>query len=302
MNGALPSKTPLAPPRVSILTINWNSYGDTARLLGSLRRLTYPSFDVIVVDNGSTDGSLEKLRADYPEVTVLPLPDNTGFGAANNAALRRVLEANIPFAWLINNDAFPEPTALDSLVARLQAVPKAGAAGGIVVEDTPPGGIQAWGGGRIHPWLGYARSIVSADETPEFLTGACLLLRTAALREVGLFDERFFLYWEDTDLCFRLREAGWLLTVAETRIHHTGSASTGRFPRKRAFHILRSFALLMHLHARWPRAKSFSAACFQSLGKALAGNGPAAAGCWEGWRAGRAACGRPDCPRRKARL
>jgi GT2 family glycosyltransferase len=287
MKESLPSKTGFTAPHVRIVTLNWNSYDDTARLLDSLRRLSHPAFDVVVVDNASTDGSLERLRAGFPEATYLSMPTNAGFGAANNAALRQALHENIPFVWLINNDAIPEPGALDVLLDRMQAVPEAGAVGGIVIDDAPSGRIQAWGGGQIHPWLGYVRLNASAAEPLEFITGACLLLRTAALREVGLFDERFFLYWEDADLCFRLRKASWVLTVAETRISHKGSATTRRFPRTRSLHSARSLVLFMDRHVRWSGPKCLSAICFQSLCKVLRGNLPAAAGFWQGWHAGR---------------
>lgn len=294
MNGALPSKTPAAAPHVRIVTINWNAHADTARLLQALRALTYPAFETVVVDNGSTDGSLEKLRAEFPEVHFLPLATNAGFGAANNAALRPALARAVPFAWLINNDARPEPAALEALIARMEADPRAGAAGCIVLDEAPPNGIQAWGGGHINPWLGYVRLNASAAEPLEFITGAALLLRTAALREAGLFDERFFLYWEDADLCFRLRKAGWRLTVAEARVHHKGSSTTGRNRRLRSFHSGRSLTLFMDKHERFPRLKSFAAIAFQSLGKLLRRNVPAAAGFWAGWRAGRAVDRRPD--------
>ena len=283
MNAGLPSKT---PPRVLVVTINWNSFDDTARLLRALRTLAYPAFETAVVDNGSTDGSLEKLRAGFPEVRFWALPANVGFGAANNMALREAIRRGIPYCWLVNNDALPDRGALDVLVARLEADPQAGAAGAVIVDDDPAEGVQAWGGGRIHPWLGWVRFSRSAAEPLEFLTGACLLLRTAALRETGLFDERFFLYWEDADLCLRLRKAGWRLAVAETRVRHKGSATTGRNPGRRSFHSGRSLVLFMNRHERLSRLKSFTAIVFQSLCKLARGNFAAGRGFWSGLRAG----------------
>ncbi len=283
MSAELPSKT---PPRVLAVTINWNSYADTARLLGALRTLACPACETVVVDNGSTDGSLDRLRAGFPEVRFLALPANAGFGAANNAALREALERQIPYVWLINNDALPDPGSLDALVARLEADPRAGAAGAVVVDDDSTARIQAWGGGHIRPWLGWVRLHRAPAGPLEFLTGACLLLRTAALRKAGLFDERFFLYWEDADLCFRLRKAGWHLVVADTRVRHKGSATTGRNRHLRSFHSGRSLVLFLHAHARHPRLKSFAAVAFQSLGKLVRGNPAAARGFWEGLRSG----------------
>lgn len=283
MSSALPSKT---PPRVLAVTINWNSHADTARLLGALRTCANPACEVVVVDNGSTDGSLDRLRADFPDVRFLALPANAGFGAANNAALREALERQIPYVWLINNDALPDPGSLAALVARMEADPRAGAAGAVVVDDDPAARVQAWGGGHIRPWLGWVRLHRAPAEPLEFLTGACLLLRTAALREIGLFDERFFLYWEDADLCFRLRKSGWHLVVADTRVRHKGSATTGRNRYLRSFHSGRSLVLFLHAHARHPRLKGFSAITIQSLGKLARANAPAARGFWAGFREG----------------
>ena len=283
MSAELPSKT---PPRVLAVTINWNSHADTARLLSALRTCGDPACEVAVVDNGSTDGSLDKLRAEFPEVRFLALPANAGFGAANNAALREALERQIPYVWLINNDALPDAGSLAALVARLEADPRAGAAGAVVVDDDSAARIQAWGGGHRRPWRGWVRLHRAPAGPLEFLTGACLLLRTAALREAGLFDERFFLYWEDADLCFRLRNSGWNLVVADTRVRHKGSATTGRNRYLRSFHSGRSLVLFLHAHARHPRLKSFAAVAFQSLGKLARGNVAAARGFWEGLRSG----------------
>jgi GT2 family glycosyltransferase len=290
MNGGMPSTiTPLAP-RVRIVTINWNAYDDLARLLQRLRHLTYPAFDVVVVDNASTDGSRERLSVEFPEVSLLPMTDNLGFGGANNVALRQAIQDNIPWVWVLNHDALPAPDALTALVAAGQTAPQIGAVGGVVFDDSPPGHIQAWGGGHIYPWLGAVRLGTAANDPLDFITGACLLLRTDALHNVGLFDERFFLYWEDADLCVRLRQAGWHLAVADSaHIWHRGSAVTGRNPRRRSFHSARSLVLFLSNHERFPHLKSLTAIAFQSLLKCLRGNFPAAAGFWSGWRAGRAA-------------
>lgn len=295
MNNAMPSKTTPPLPRVRIITINWNAYEDTARLLNRLRHLAYPAFDMVVVDNASTDGSQARLSAEFPEATVLPMATNAGFGGANNAALLQAISDGIPWAWLINNDAWPDPDALSALVAAGQAQPHTGAVGGVVFDESPPERIQAWGGGRIYPWSGVVRLGTTSRDPLEFITGACLLLNTDALREVGLFDERFFLYWEDADLCFRLRNAGWGLAVADSaRIHHRGSATTRRNPRLRSFHSARSLVRFMEKHERFPRLKSFTATAFQSLLKLLRGNIPAAAGFWQGWRAGLGASRLPN--------
>jgi len=114
-----------------------------------------------------------------------------------------------------------------------------------------------------------------------------MLLRCAALREAGLFDERFFLYWEDAELCARLRRAGWEMAVAgEAKVWHASSATTGRDAELRMFHITRSLALYLGARSRAPGVESLVATLFQAAGKLVRGNRAAARGAWLGRRAG----------------
>ena len=279
----------VSAPRVLISLINWNDHADTARALASLRGLAFREYGILVIDNGSTDDSLRRLQAQFPEADYLALPANIGFGAANNHALRRAQDGGIPYVWLLNNDTETDPDALTAMVRALDENPRLGAAGCVIRDMHPPHAVQAWGGGRIVPWLAIVRRNRTAQPPPDYLTGASLLLRTDAMREIGLFDEAFFLYWEDTDICFRLRKGGWGLTVAPVVVRHQGSSTTGRNPRQRSFHTARSYVLFLARHDRLPGLKSAVAIAFQSLLKLLRGRIPAACGFWEGWRAGRAA-------------
>ena len=283
----LPVRSPA--PRVLISLINWNDHDDTARALASLRGLSFRDVRILVLDNGSTDDSLHRLRAQFPDVEYLPLPANLGFGAANNHALRRAQDSGIPYVWLLNNDTETDPDTLTAMVRALDGDPRLGAVGCVIRDLRPPHAIQAWGGGRIIPWLAIVRCNRAAQPPPDYLTGASLLLRMDALREIGLFDEAFFLYWEDVDICYRLRRGGWGLAVAPVVVRHQGSSTTGRDPRQRSFHTARSYVLFLVRHERLPGLKSLVAIAFQSLLKLLRGRIPAAYGFWEGWRAGRAA-------------
>jgi GT2 family glycosyltransferase len=106
--------------------------------------------------------------------------------------------------------------------------PRVGAVGSVLYDMNNPNRVQAWGGGKVNLWFG--RSSLCAEQTPEdelsYLTGASLLLRRKSIEEVGLLDEAFFMYWEDVDLCFRLRKAGWKLAVArDSQVWHKESAS-----------------------------------------------------------------------------
>ncbi|HRZ13356.1 MAG TPA: glycosyltransferase family 2 protein [Kiritimatiellia bacterium] len=274
-------------PRVHIITLNWENEPVTARLLAALRELRYPNRETVVVDNGSADGSADRLAAAFPEAVILRAGRNLGFGAGNNLAIRRALEAGADYVWLINNDARPAPDALDALARAAEAAPRAGAVGAAIYHEDRPNALQAWGGGTVARWLGWARLATRPGAPVEYITGTSMLLRCAALREAGLFDERFFLYWEDAELCARLRRAGWEMAVAgEAKVWHASSATTGRDAELRMFHITRSLALYLGARSRAPGVESLVATLFQAAGKLVRGNRAAARGAWLGRRAG----------------
>jgi GT2 family glycosyltransferase len=275
------------PPLVHIVTLNWQNWPVTFELLRALRDLRYGAFKTVVVDNGSTDDSVKRLRESYPEVEVVEAGRNLGFGGGNNVAIRRALDAGADYIWLINNDAKPAADALEALVATAEKSPRSGAAGSVILSESPPGQVEAWGGGDVVRWMGYARLSRGPGRPLTFISGTSMLLRAAALREVGAFDELFFLYWEDTDLCARLVEGGWSLAVAEgSKVRHAMSTTTGRDPLGRAHHIMRSYVLFLRKHSKAAFLNSVLALALQSLGKLRRADGKALRGTWSGWAAG----------------
>ena len=214
---------------VEVVVLNWNGWQDTLACMASLARLDYPDFRLLVVDNGSTDGSAGKISEAMPSVEVLQTGANLGFGGGCNAGMRHALAGDAAYVWLVNSDATVDSGALSALVKVAGENPVLGAVGSVLHEADQPHVIQLWGGGRVNFWLGLSRHQTSPGG-PDFLSGASVLLSRAALEEVGLFDEQtFFMYWEDTDLAFRLRSAGWQLAVAgKSRMWHKQSATLGK--------------------------------------------------------------------------
>lgn len=214
--------------RVAIVVLNWNGWQDTIACVASLKALTYGNFEVLVVDNGSTDDSVAEIRSAFPDVTLLLSGANLGFGGGCNVGICHALARGADYVWLINSDATVDPQALTSLVHVADSNPALGSVGSVLYEADQPGQVQLWGGGRVNLWLGRSNHCVVPGPI-SFISGASLLLRRAALEQVGLFDEAlFFMYWEDTDLGFRLANAGWRLAVAEnSRVWHKQSASLG---------------------------------------------------------------------------
>ncbi|MES2582829.1 MAG: glycosyltransferase family 2 protein [Pseudomonadota bacterium] len=216
-------------PRVAIVVLNWNGWQDTLACIASLQALAYADFHIVLVDNGSTDGSVEHFRRVLPRVELLQTGANLGFGGGCNVGIRHALAAGAEYVWLINSDATVDTGALSALVRVAEQNSSLGAVGSVLFDADAVTQVQLWGGGHVGLWLGRSMHCLGPGATLDFVSGASMLLRRAALEQVGLFDDaRFFMYWEDTDLGFRLRKAGWTLAVADdSKIWHQQSASLG---------------------------------------------------------------------------
>jgi len=232
------SSTRSSVPRVTAVVVSYNTREELRRCLASLRAHSGLPCEILVVDNASTDGSADMVQSEYPEARVVRNRENVGFSRANNQGLR---EATGAYALILNSDAELAPGALPALAALLDARPRLGAVGPRTLN--PDGTVQIsfgpaltplseWrqrrlvrGVKRRHPsTLREAAAQAAREQEPDWLSGACLLARKEALDAVDGFDEGFFLYEEDVDLCLRLRRAGWgiLFTPAAEVVHHLG--------------------------------------------------------------------------------
>ena len=216
-----------ARPLVTVVVVNWNGYEDTRRCLRSLGALEYEPLHVVVVDNGSTDGSAARIESEFADVELVRSPRNLGFAGGANLGIRAGLQRGSEFVWLLNNDAEVEPRTLEALVAEAQRDERTGVVGGVVFGRD--GRVHTWGGGTVSR-LGIATLVEARPARPlDYVTGACMLLRRRLLEEVGLLDDTFFFYFEDADLCRRARAAGWKLAVAhDARIVHAVGATVER--------------------------------------------------------------------------
>ena len=270
--------------RVTAIVVSFNTRDDTLRCLRSLRQQDFlPPMEIVVVDNASGDGSVDAIHASFPGVVVLALDANLGYGAANNRALARV---QTPYALLLNSDAEIRPGAVEALTSHLDAHLRVGLVGPRTLY--PDGTPQISWGPRLTPFnewrqRRWQRAVATKDSTacaqlaalvrrthaPEWLSGCCLLGRMESLRAVGFFDEGYFLYEEDADLCLRLRRAQWGLAFVPDAevVHHVGrSAATA--PQRSRLEYHRSHLRYYALH-----------------------NGPIRTAALRGWLAGHAVLG-----------
>lgn len=227
-----PSKSGAGNAAVTVLVLHWRGLSKTRQCLESLRTLSYQNYRVLVVANGAEEGDSEAISKDYPEVEVLSLPDNLGFAGGCNRGIEHALKGNADYIWLLNNDALTRPETVSRLVEALEKNEKSGASAALVLEGKVEGVDlrEVAGVGKINFWKAktYLRPLPLDASKPEcfWLSGSNLMLKTKALEKVGLFDERFFLYFEDVDLGYRLKQAGYDLILVETVVEHEGNAST----------------------------------------------------------------------------
>lgn len=241
---------------VCVMLIHYNRPEETIDCIRSLFKCGYPSLRIQVVDNGSTDNSLETLRREFPGLEMVTTGKNLGFTGASNFGFE-LLKADPPeFLLLLNNDTVVEPGFLDPLLVAAERDEKAGAFVATVCyyEDKE----EIWyGGGEFIYWRGsgfsrgegvrYSDLQGQANSEVSFASGCALLIRMGALLETGLLDDRFFLYLEDADLSLRLRAAGHkLLYVPSSRVYHKVHHA-GDKPRP-LYYSTRNRLLILRLH------------------------------------------------------
>jgi GT2 family glycosyltransferase len=222
-------------PTVCTIVVNWNRRADTLACLASLARATYPSLTVIVVDNGSRDGSVAAVRQAYPGVDIVESSDNLGFAGGCNAGISRARATRADQVLLLNNDAEVAPDTITLLVDALHGDRVGAVAPTIYYHDRRD---TVWSaGGRIE-WRSGAAFMLGLDEIDrgqfgpdprpvEFVSGCALLTSLAVLDRVGPFDPRFFAYYEETEWCVRARRAGYAIHhVPRAKVWHKAPPST----------------------------------------------------------------------------
>lgn len=273
----------MTQPLVGCVIVNWNGSQDTIRCLSALRLVSYPRLLVVIVDNGSTDNSMELIQAAYPDICLIATGRNLGFAGGNNVGIREVIRRGVDYAWLLNNDTQPSPRSLRELVGVAERDFKLGAVGSLLRYASNPEKVQAWGGGWINLWTGYCSHATSHTKRLDFLTAASVLVRRAALEDVGLLDDRFFLYWEDAELCFRLRNHGWNLGVASNAVVlHNANASASRSPMAIERYYTCSAIRFLTQYAHIPIVGAFLFLLFRFCRRALTGRLRAIHNVWQG--------------------
>lgn len=220
--------SPTSAPRVTVTVLNWCDAPATAACIESLRASSYPQLSILLVDNGSPDGSGDKLQRRFPDVGFLQTGENTGYSGGNNRGIQRALDEGADFVFVLNPDTTLDAGTIGSLVEAAQSDTRVAAVAPTIVRMDDP--TKVWyGGGAFDPIRALGVHWPVGDDLPlgseprpvTFCSGCALLLRADAIREVGPFEESYFLYVEDAELSVRLTRAGWrLLHDPRARVLH----------------------------------------------------------------------------------
>lgn len=236
--------------KIIVIVLNWNGKDDTLRCLSSLKAVT-TEHSVVVVDNGSSDDSVKAIAAAFPEVHLIETGTNLGYAEGNNVGLRYALEQSPEAILILNNDTLLDPGILQAFLKRNLPIQ-----GAKQLQMEVPSRLGQLGG-RWNSNTGMFDSVGNNDAADlwsepvemDYVSGCALFVKAEVFRQVGLFDARFFLFWEECDWCFRAAREGFRSTLCpEAVVYHYCSASfVGGLPHT-TYYWWRNRLLWMELH------------------------------------------------------
>lgn len=222
-------------PRVHIIILNWNGLEDTSELLESLSKISYSNYLLVIVDNSSSNDEAEKIEnICNGRAHIIKCKENLGFAGGNNVGIKYSLEEKADYILLLNNDTKVNPDFLEILLRKYETEEQCGVVAPRINYFNDPQKIWSDGGyiSRIRG-SGFAYSdkyetdVDQPDKLVSFVSGCCMLIGREVLSKVGMFDENYFLYTEDTDLCFRITKAAYKIIVCtKSKIFHKVGSST----------------------------------------------------------------------------
>lgn len=210
-------------PKVFVIVLNYNGREFIRKCLTGLFKVNYPNLEIVVVDNNSSDGSLETARTLFPKAHFIKNEENLGFAVGNNIGIKFALERMAEWILLLNQDTEVESNFLEELITVVKKNPAIGVASPLIFWGNSE---KIWfSGGKINWWnmksIQENNLISQINSQSDFISGCAMLVKKEVFSKIGLLDEDFFLYWEDADFTVRAKKAGFeLAVVPQSRIRH----------------------------------------------------------------------------------
>jgi GT2 family glycosyltransferase len=252
----------MSRPVVCCVVLNTNRREDTLACLRSIRDGDYPRTRALVLDNASTDGSVEAIRAGFPEVQVVELAENLGYAGNNNVGIREAMRLGADWVLILNEDAVLAPDAISRLVEVGGGDASCGFVGPVVYHSNEPQRIQSAGGFLDRSWRSghraqnqFDRGQFTVPHESEWVSGCAIMVRREVVEQTGMLDERFYYYWEETEWCLRARRAGWRIWIApQAKAWHKGVQSDYRPGPDVTYYWARNWLLMLSKHRAPARA------------------------------------------------
>lgn len=247
-------------PLVISVVLNTNHREDTLQCLTSLTQNDYDHHKIILLDNASSDGTVEAVRSLLPAVQIIELQHNLGYAGNNNVGIQAAMEQGADWIFILNEDTVLAPDCIRHLVTVGESHPAIGIVGPMVYHHNEPDIIQS-AGGIITKYWGSLHLAKDEPDTGQYqephpvdwISGCAILLRRAVIEQVGMLDERFFYYWEETEWCVRTGKAGWkLMHVPQSKIWHKGVQRDYQPKPSLLYYATRNHLLMLYKHhAPW---------------------------------------------------
>lgn len=273
-------------PKIVVVIVNWERSSDTIECIDSVLRSNVPEMQVLVVDNGSEDGSSEKISRSFPQATLVSLPQNLGFAGGYNEGIKHALKSGASHIFLLNNDTVIEPETIYQLMTSPWdvAVPK------ILFYNKPDCIWSAGARWRTFPpgvvMIGFRRQdgrLSAVSHRLEYATACALMIRRQVLEIVGGFDPEFINYMEDYDFAYRVKEAGFNMGfVPEAKVFHKVSRTLGEYTPRRWKHQGKNTVLFYRKNQRFSWWKLWTFLIWVTFRETVTGRFAILPGFWQG--------------------